>query len=231
MHQHEKDTALNKELLEKRKSLEENRENWRKEFVQNNTNTYAGLEVFNMYCNSLETNDAISQFNKFPGEYRSTPLGQAIKSKFDAVTSTSSGQEVIPFKLKGVNGKMVDISALKGKVVLIDFWGSWCGPCRESHPHLKEVYKKYKKKGLEIVGVAREYGDRKRQEQAWKKAITEDKIDWLQVLSDPGELDLVKIYGISAFPTKVLVDRNGKIVLRYVGESAELLDKKLEELL
>ena len=230
-HQHESDTSLNKELLDKRKSVEDSRENWRKEFVQKNTDNYAALEVFNMYCNSLEANEAISQFNKFPDQYRNTPLGQAIKSKFDAVSSTSTGQQVIPFKLKGVNGKMVDISALKGKVVLIDFWGSWCGPCRESHPHLKEVYKKYKKKGLEIVGVAREYGDRKRQESAWKKAITEDKIDWLQVLSDPAELDLVKTYGISAFPTKVLVDRNGTIVLRYVGESPDELDKKLEELL
>lgn len=230
-HQFGEGTPQNKELLDKHKLLVESRESWRKEFVQNNINTYAALEVFNMYCNSLETNEAVNTFNKFPGEYRTTPLGVAIKSKFDAVSSTSSGQQVIPFKLKGVNGKTVDISALKGKVVLIDFWGSWCAPCRESHPHLKEVYKKYKKKGLEIVGVAREYGDRKNQEKAWKKAVAEDKMDWLQVLSDPGELDLVKIYGVSAFPTKVLVDRNGTIVLRYVGESTELLDQKLEELL
>ena len=157
-------------------------------------------------------------------------MGKTIKTELDNVGVTSEDRAIKPFKAKGLDGNMVDIAAMKGKVVLIDFWGSWCGPCRKSHPHLKAVYEKYKSKGLEIVGVAVENGTKEKQQESWKKAIAEDGITWLQVLNNRETNDIAKEYGVKVFPTKILVDKNGKIVLRSVGDGNEL-DEKLAELL
>jgi len=114
---------------------------------------------------------------------------------------------------------------------LIDFWGSWCEPCRKSHPHLKALYDKYKSRGFEIVGIATESGSKDKKEEAWRKAVKEDNINWLQVLNDPEKTDIVKAYGIAAYPTKVLLDKEGTIILRTVGGEGNELDEKLQELL
>ena len=127
---------------------------------------------------------------------------------------------------------------MKGKVVLIDFWGSWCVPCRQSHPSMKEMYAKYKDRGLEIIGVANEIaGGPKPQEtqlKNWQKAITDDGITWKHILYDPTISDLVKAYDIGGYPTKFLIGPDGKFLMRLLGNSPqnhELLKKKLEELL
>lgn len=127
------------------------------------------------------------------------------------------------------DGKIFDLAGLKGKVFLVDFWGSWCRPCRHSHPHLKELYAKYKDKGFEIVGVGVEYGSRDQQWKNFKTAITEDILPWPQVLNDPDKLDLVKEYGVKGYPSKFLVGRDGRLVLRCTG-SDQSLDARLKEL-
>jgi thiol-disulfide isomerase/thioredoxin len=131
---------------------------------------------------------------------------------------------------------MVDVSSLKGKVVLIDFWGSWCVPCRLSHPGLKKLYEQYKDKGFEIIGISNEVNasDRADKEKAWRKAVKEDGINWLHILYDPALFDAVKAYDINGYPTKFLIDQNGKFVLRILGNSETLhanLAAKLSELL
>lgn len=128
------------------------------------------------------------------------------------------------------DGKTLDLTSLKGKVILIDFWGSWCGWCRKGHPHLKELYAKYKDKGFEIVGVGMEYGSREEQWTKFRKAIAEDGISWPQILMDRQKQDLTKEYGVSSFPSKFLVDRDGLLVLRVGSDLERLLDNKLAEL-
>ena len=128
------------------------------------------------------------------------------------------------------DGKTFDLTSLKGKVILIDFWGSWCGWCRKGHPHLKELYAKYKDKGFEIVGVGMEYGNREEQWTKFRKAIAEDGISWTQILMDRQKQDLAKEYGVSSYPSKFLVDRDGLLVLRVGSDLEGLLDAKLAEL-
>jgi thiol-disulfide isomerase/thioredoxin len=133
---------------------------------------------------------------------------------------------------------MVDVGALAGKVVLIDFWGSWCVPCRKSHPSMKELYATYKDRGFEIIGIANEVagGSKPMETQVrnWRKAVEDDGIPWKHILYDPSVADLVKVYDVGGYPTKFLVGRDGKFIMRILGhseQSHENLRKKLEELL
>jgi thiol-disulfide isomerase/thioredoxin len=214
----------------RREAIDSTLQEWQKTFVKQHSSSQAALEVFSWYYFLINNREASNTFAGFPEKVRNSELGKTIKAELDAVGVTSEDRVIKPFKEKGLDGNMVDIAAMKGKVVLIDFWGSWCGPCRKSHPHLKAVYEKYKSKGFEIVGVAVENGTKEKQQESWKKAIAEDGINWLNVLNDRETNDIAKEYGVKVFPTKILVDKNGKIVLRIAGDSEEL-DKKLAELL
>lgn len=135
-----------------------------------------------------------------------------------------------------VNGKAIDFKALKGKYVLLDFWGSWCKPCRASHPHLKELYAKYKDKGFEIIGIASETAPTaEKRHELWTKAINEDGLPWLQVLNNEHieKFNAAKEYNVTAYPTKILLDRDGNIIGRYVGNGngGEAFGSRLEQLL
>lgn len=137
---------------------------------------------------------------------------------------------VIPFTGTMPDGRQFNLDSLKGKVFLIDFWGSWCGWCRKGHPHLKILYAKYKEKGFEIIGVGQEFGVGKTQWEKFKKAIAEDGIAWSQVLNDPSKQDIVSQYMVTSYPSKFLVNRDGRIILRVGIDSERLLDAKLREL-
>ena len=137
---------------------------------------------------------------------------------------------------KDMYGTAVDLNALKGRYVLLDFWGSWCRPCRASHPHLKELYSKFKNKGFEIIGIASEHAKTaEERHKLWTTAISEDGLTWLQVLNNENvqQFDAVKEYGVTAFPTKILLDRDGNIIGKYVGNGngGEAFGARLEELL
>ncbi len=131
------------------------------------------------------------------------------------------GQPAAEIALPAVGGDTLLLSSLKGKVVVLDFWASWCGPCRNSNRVLTKLYPKYKNKGFEILGVSLD------DEQAkWKTAITKDKITWLQV-NDPGgwEAKTAMTWNISAIPTSFLIDKEGKLV------AMDLRGKELEKAL
>lgn len=113
----------------------------------------------------------------------------------------SAGRKVPEIILKDTSGKDVKFSSLKGKVVLIDFWASWCGPCRRANKHLKKLYEKYKDNGFEIFSIS--VDDSK---SAWKKAIREDKTGWLHVLD---EKNLANAWRIQYIPTTFLIDKEG----------------------
>ena len=110
--------------------------------------------------------------------------------------------------LPSVNGDTITLSSLKGKVVLLDFWASWCGPCRTSNRNLVKLYSKYHDKGFEIIGVS--LGD---EPSKWKEAIRKDKVSWIQV-NDPGgwEAKTAIAWEVMAIPTSYLIDRNGTLL-------------------
>nr|WP_121271501.1 TlpA disulfide reductase family protein [Pedobacter schmidteae] len=131
------------------------------------------------------------------------------------------------------NGKVWGNEVAKNKYILLDFWGSWCLPCRFTHPHLKEVYAKYKDKGFEIIGIAMEASpELEKAKVSWNKAITEDGIGWVQFLNNENvtSFDAVKAFGIGVFPTKILLDHTGKELARYSGGSSKDFDEKMKTL-
>jgi thiol-disulfide isomerase/thioredoxin len=112
--------------------------------------------------------------------------------------------------LKDVDGNDISLSSLKGKVVLIDFWASWCGPCRRANKYLVNVYPKLKAKGFEIYSIS--IDDDK---DDWKKAIAADKISWLQVNENGGwNAPVATQWNINQIPTSYLLDKDGKIIAR-----------------
>lgn len=125
------------------------------------------------------------------------------------------------FTVPDREGKPLKLSALKGKVVLVDFWASWCGPCRKENPNLVKAYAKYHDKGFEIVGISLD--DKK---ENWLKAIETDKLVWLHASDLKGwKSDLAAEYGIRSIPTSFLVDASGKIIAKDLR--GDQLDKKL----
>lgn len=137
------------------------------------------------------------------------------------------GSPAPDFSLPDASGKMVSLSSFKGKYVLVDFWASWCGPCRMENPNVVEAYKRFKDKNFTILGVSLDKPDGKDQ---WLAAIMKDKLTWQQV-SDLKywESAVIPLYHIDGIPYNVLVDPNGIIVAE--GLRGSMLMSKLEEVL
>ena len=124
---------------------------------------------------------------------------------------------------KNPEGKLVSIADYKGKFLLIDFWASWCGPCRSAIPKVKELYKKYKPEGFEVLSISIDTD-----QKAWRKAMVEENMPWAQILS-PDINKTMDLFLFSGIPTIYLVDREGKIVKSYIGYGPEV-DEKVKEL-
>lgn len=138
------------------------------------------------------------------------------------VTIESMAPEIT---LPNTKDSVVNLSSYKGKIVLIDFWASWCAPCRAANPGVIRLYNKYKAKGFEVFGVSID-----NKKQAWVKAIAQDKIKYTQVNDKGGWYSpIAEKYGINQIPTSFLLDRTGKIIAMDLEGKA--LENKLKELL
>lgn len=131
--------------------------------------------------------------------------------------------KVLPeFKLTDINGKTVSLKDFKGKYVLIDFWASWCGPCKGEMPYLKNIYNKYKNKGLVVISISCDKGIKQ-----WKKAVAMEKMNWIQ-LHDPNSI-VFDQNGVRGIPRILLLDKQGKII----GDKlrGELIEKQITKVL
>lgn len=120
------------------------------------------------------------------------------------------GQKCIDFTVKGHDGKEIRLSELleRNKLVLVDFWASWCGPCRKSMPHLKKIYPEYKKKGVEFFSVS--FDDK---QEAWEKGYKEEALPWIDGSNLLGWKDPVaKQYAVTGIPFKILIGKDGVII-------------------
>jgi peroxiredoxin len=135
------------------------------------------------------------------------------------------GQEAPEISLPNSKGNTISLSSLKGKIVLVDFWASWCGPCRKSNPGIVKLYNKYKAQGFEVYGVSLDESKKK-----WLAAVKKDKITYTQVLDNKvWDSDAALKYGVEAIPTNFLIDKSGKIVA--IDLEGNALDEMVKSLL
>jgi len=176
-------------------------------------------------------NDEVAKLvNDLAGKYPAHQGLASIKSMLEAQTNKMKGlvgQTAPEISLPDLNGKEIKLSSFRGKYVLVDFWASWCKPCREENPTVVKAYNKYKDKNFTILGVSL---DRPGQKDEWMKAVMKDNLAWTQV-SDLmfWNSPVVQLYGIEGIPYNVLVDPDGKIIAESLRGPA--LEAKLGELL
>lgn len=152
------------------------------------------------------------------------PLYQTIQSECEkgkarqqALEKVKEGMPAPDFTLKDIQGNDFSLSSAKGKYVILDFWGSWCGWCIKGLPDMKKAYRKYKHKVV-FVGI-----DCNDTEEKWKQAVAAHGIPWVNV-RNAGQPDVAVMYGVSGYPTKIVIDRQGNIQKRVVGEDGEFYE-------
>lgn len=224
--------SLSKELQKPYESLIKNYSNRLAEKIRLNNSAFASIMAIQQ-LNPEEYMDIYGVLDK--GLTAKYPANSDIKKFHTMVQETQSmvnrskaiaeGQEAPEINLPTPSGKSLALSTLRGKVVLIDFWASWCGPCRKEMPNVKRVYAKYKNKGFEIYGVSLD-----QEKEAWLEAITKEGITWPQVSDlQYWKNEAAQTYAVQGIPFTVLIDKEGKIIAKNLR--GEELDKKLAEVL
>lgn len=198
-----------------------------KQGIEKNLSSSLGVYLLGSYYHSIENSELENYINQLPAALQEEATIVKLKEYVEVVKATSKGQKYIDFELNDTKDNPVKLSDYVGKhkLVLVDFWASWCGPCRRDMPKVVEAYAIYKSKGLEIVGVSLDSNA-----DAWKKSIDALGVTWPQMSDLKGwGSEAGKLYGVRSIPHMMLIDQEGVIVAR--GVHAKDLQEKLEELL
>ena len=168
-------------------------------------------------CLSSLTEHAKSGIMKRLYDYITAGVAEQDEYFVKTAEAITIGNEAMDFQTFDINGNLLSLSSLRGKYVLLDFWGSWCGACTKSFPHLKDIYNKHHDH-LEILGIACHDTAEK-----WKSAVKCYELPWLHVLNNEENNDISVLYGIQAFPTYVLIAPDGKI-LQWMSDDPDTFD-------
>lgn len=181
-------------------------------FAETHLNSFAGLYAYNMYVldSKFEASTVEPLFHKFSSPLKSSPLGKRTMEKIEIGKRRQAGAQATDFTQNDINGKPFTLSSLRGKYVLVDFWASWCAPCRAENPNVVKAYTALKDKNFEIVSVSLDAG-----KSQWEDAIKKDGMPWIHV-SDLKywKNDVALMYGINSVPQNILIDPKGVIVAK-----------------
>lgn len=192
------------------------------EYVRNNPSSPIGLYALQQYAGwDIDADKVEPLFNTLSETNKNYPSAKLFKEDIAIAKKTGIGKYALDFTQNDTLGNPIMLSSLRGKYLLVDFWASWCGPCRAENPNVVRVYNKYKDRNFHIIGVSL---DRPGQKEKWMKAIHDDELAWTHV-SDLKFWDneVAKQYGIKAIPQNLLLDPEGKIIAKNLrGDDLDL---------
>ena len=221
------DTLLAEDLREQYEEVRVQIQDYELNFIKSAPNSFISVLILERFVanNLIQIPEAKAMFEEFSDRIKNTPSGRAIGERLNQAPKAEVGQLAPFFEGPDPNGGTFNLADRLGKITIIDFWASWCRPCRVENPNLVRLYNKHKDNGLQIVGVSLD-----RTKPQWVQAIADDGLIWehvsnLQFWNDP----IAKLYQVSAIPATFILDEKGVILTRDLR--GPMLEQKIEELL
>ena len=216
----EKREQIKQSMTDLQKKITENE----KKYVRDNPDNIIGASILDVYKTTWGRAVASELFEPMSSEIKKSHYGKNIETYLTLNKDLKIGDHFVDFELPNTEGKEVKASDFNGKYLLIEFWASWCGPCRKENPALVKLYNEYSGKGLEILAVSLDT-----EKDAWTGAVRKDELPWKNVSNLDGDMTAPAIiYGVSAIPDNVLIDPSGVIIGRNLR--GEELRQQLEKI-
>lgn len=222
-----KDEEGMKAVVEEIRALQNESKNEYLKYIKENPSSRLGLYALEQYAGwDIDANAVEPVYQSLSEHLKNSPSGIAFREKIETAKKTSVGAMAMDFTQNDTTGNPVKFSSYRGKYVLIDFWASWCGPCRVENPNVVKAYQTYNDKGFEVLGISL---DQPGARDKWLKAIYDDNLTWTHVSDlQYWKNAVAQQYGIRAIPQNFLVDPQGKIIAKNLR--GEALQEKLQEL-